>query len=245
MAMNTHTNVSTPGGSTYNVSGMASVDVDTTPQLGGNLDVNGNSIVSVSNGDITIAPDGTGVAIVVGDTYLSDGASGTEMRVYLDDGVSVPANESYVSITGNEITNAGAGAGALDINGVTRIDLNTGGSTRGQLFLSSMQWGVDVKPTSGASGSITLGTSTALWHSGFFSTEVETPKVSTASGDLTLEPNSDRVVLDGDRLNINTTHTPGSAGATGTAGDIVYDADYIYVCVATDTWKRVAILTWP
>ncbi len=39
---------------------MTSLLVDTTPQLGGNLDVNGNSIVSVSNGDITIAPNGSG-----------------------------------------------------------------------------------------------------------------------------------------------------------------------------------------
>jgi len=40
---------------------------DTTPQLGGNLDVNGNSLVSVSNGDITLAPNGTGKVIVSGD----------------------------------------------------------------------------------------------------------------------------------------------------------------------------------
>jgi hypothetical protein len=33
---------------------------DTTPQLGGNLDVNGNKIVSASNGDIVLEPDGTG-----------------------------------------------------------------------------------------------------------------------------------------------------------------------------------------
>jgi len=39
---------------------MTSLLVDTSPQLGGNLDVNGNSIVSVSNGDITIAPNGSG-----------------------------------------------------------------------------------------------------------------------------------------------------------------------------------------
>jgi len=37
---------------------------------------------------------------------------------------------------------------------------------------------------------------------------------------------------------------PASATATGTAGDIRYDADYIYICVATDTWKRAAISTW-
>ena len=39
---------------------MTSLLVDTSPQLGGNLDVNGNSIVSASNGDITIAPNGSG-----------------------------------------------------------------------------------------------------------------------------------------------------------------------------------------
>ena len=40
------------------------------------------------------------------------------------------------------------------------------------------------------------------------------------------------------------THTPASATATGTAGEIAWDADYIYICTATNTWKRVAIGTW-
>jgi len=35
---------------------------DTTPQLGGDLDVNGNKIVSTSNGDVEIEPNGTGNA---------------------------------------------------------------------------------------------------------------------------------------------------------------------------------------
>ncbi len=39
--------------------------------------------------------------------------------------------------------------------------------------------------------------------------------------------------------------TPASAAAAGVAGTILWDASYIYVCVATDTWKRVAIATWP
>lgn len=40
------------------------------------------------------------------------------------------------------------------------------------------------------------------------------------------------------------THTPASASATGTAGEVAWDADYIYICTATNTWKRVAISTW-
>lgn len=48
----------------------------------------------------------------------------------------------------------------------------------------------------------------------------------------------------GDRQIAVNAGTPASASATGTAGDVAWDADYIYVCTATDTWKRVAIATW-
>lgn len=41
-----------------------------------------------------------------------------------------------------------------------------------------------------------------------------------------------------------TASTPASASATGIAGTILWDASYIYVCTATNTWKRVAIATW-
>ena len=58
--------------------GLTEVVADTTPQLGGNLDVNGNDIVSVSNGNIDILPNGTGVVNLDGDgssggVSISDG----------------------------------------------------------------------------------------------------------------------------------------------------------------------------
>jgi len=37
---------------------------------------------------------------------------------------------------------------------------------------------------------------------------------------------------------------PATTGATGTAGELRYDANYLYVCTAANTWKRVAIATW-
>ena len=37
---------------------------------------------------------------------------------------------------------------------------------------------------------------------------------------------------------------PTSASDTGTAGDIAYDSNYVYICVATNTWKRSALSTW-
>ena len=45
-------------------------------------------------------------------------------------------------------------------------------------------------------------------------------------------------------LVLATTRTPASASATGTTGQIAWDASYIYVCTATNTWRRVAHGTW-
>jgi len=50
--------------------------------------------------------------------------------------------------------------------------------------------------------------------------------------------------VNGNRIRIATAKTPASATDTGTAGEICWDADYVYVCTATNTWKRTAIATW-
>jgi hypothetical protein len=44
--------------------GITDIVQDTTPQLGGSLDVNGQSIVSVSNANINLTPNGTGQTVV-------------------------------------------------------------------------------------------------------------------------------------------------------------------------------------
>jgi hypothetical protein len=48
----------------------------------------------------------------------------------------------------------------------------------------------------------------------------------------------------GDTVRLRTAKTPASAAAAGNAGDICWDTGFIYVCTATNTWKRVAIATW-
>ena len=50
--------------------------------------------------------------------------------------------------------------------------------------------------------------------------------------------------IDGDSIRLRQSKTPSSSSATGTAGQIAWDTNYIYICVATDTWKRVAVSTW-
>jgi hypothetical protein len=69
--------VSTNGGSSFTTintaSAMNNVVEDTTPQLGGDLDVNGKNIVSAtSNMDIQLVPNGTGVVTVASALKLND-----------------------------------------------------------------------------------------------------------------------------------------------------------------------------
>lgn len=66
---------------------------DTSPQLGGSLDVNGQSIVSVSNGNITITPDGSGKIVLDGQSFPN--ADGTAGQVLSTNGSAVI---SYVPV---------------------------------------------------------------------------------------------------------------------------------------------------
>lgn len=47
-----------------------------------------------------------------------------------------------------------------------------------------------------------------------------------------------------DSIIVMTPKTPASASDTGTTGQIAWDSNFIYVAVATNTWKRVAISTF-
>jgi hypothetical protein len=38
---------------------------------------------------------------------------------------------------------------------------------------------------------------------------------------------------------------PVANNSTGQTGTIAFDSDYIYVCIASNTWKRVGISSWP
>ena len=54
-------------------SGISNVVEDTTPQLGGNLDVNGNDIVTISNGNIELDPNGSGLVVFKGNSTKGSG----------------------------------------------------------------------------------------------------------------------------------------------------------------------------
>jgi len=85
---------------------------DTTPQLGGNLDVNGNSIVSTSNGNITIAPNGTGKVVISGDLQV-DGTTTTINSTTLD------VDDINITIAKGAANAAAANGGGITLEGPT------------------------------------------------------------------------------------------------------------------------------
>ena len=88
------TMVSTPG--------IASVLADTTPQLGGDLDVNGKDIVSASNGDIEVKPNGSGdirLVATTGTTIITRNDGSTSNNL---DNMNVTLNSNSTS-TGTSV----------------------------------------------------------------------------------------------------------------------------------------------
>jgi hypothetical protein len=115
---------------------------DTTPQLGGDLDVNGNKIVSTSNGNIEIEPNGTGDVILDTDQVLVGGGSEVgqlssngayDLKLVTNSGT----NSSYINIVDGANGNTQLypnGTGLTEIGGGTNagtIQLNCESNSHG------------------------------------------------------------------------------------------------------------------
>lgn len=70
--------------------------------------------------------------------------------------------------------------------------------------------------------------------------------IKRSSGNVGLGTQSPqrRLDINDSRIRLQKSFTPASSTATGLQGDIAWDADYVYVCVADNTWKRTALETW-
>ena len=134
---------------------------DTTPQLGGSLDVNGNSIVSVSNGAITIAPNGTGSVILNAPTGGIDIKSSPITTTTTNGNISLAPNGTGVVFINNglQLVNDYASSGFGIVSGTTstgillRANAAAGGANDPQIGLTS---GGGLSITPGATSTTTF-----------------------------------------------------------------------------------------
>jgi hypothetical protein len=107
--------------------GITDLVQDTTPQLGGNLDVNGNSIVSVSNGNIAITPNNTGSVVIDGLSHpQADGSAGQFLKT--DGSGNLSFDDPAFTLSYTKGTNTGD-------NSTTAFTINSGRSVNNVLVL--------------------------------------------------------------------------------------------------------------
>ena len=219
------------------------ITLPTDPQLGTTITVVDNGNAGTNN--ITIVPPsgvsingqtysvaGTGI-VIAGDhgglTLVSDGNNWTALRLSFNGSDDVSAGEaislstavSYFATEAAETATLAAGA-------------------EGQVKTLIMSAYV---------GSMTVNVSNAGWT------------VGGGAGDIVFDQKGDSCTLQfintawyivsnngcgfGNTIPVIAAAIPASASATGKAGSIAYDSTYLYVCISTNTWKRVALATWP
>ena len=153
--------------------GSTDVSADSTPQLGGDLDVNGNAIVSASNGNIAITPNGSGSVIIDGLSHPQ--ADGNAGQVLKTDGNGQLAFASVSSLAGAGIQNVSDDSspqlgGNLDV--VTHsiistsnrdINLTPNGSGKVVVGTNGIEFGDGTTQTSaGATTGFSIAMATAL-----------------------------------------------------------------------------------
>ena len=216
------TNVTTAmSGNTLTITGIAdTVVADTSPQLGGNLDVQTNSIVTTSDRDLKLAPNGTGKVLVGPGTesgkISSSGAHDLELST--NDGTS----SGFITITdgGNgNITVAPQGSGLVVVGNDTtkaQITSNTdqdieimtnSGTNSGKIIITDGANG-DISLTPNGTGEIKLGSGSAsakITSNGAHDMVINTNEgtnsgnitiVDGSNGNIELDPNgSGEIVL--------------------------------------------------
>lgn len=101
---------------------------DVTPQLGGNLDVNGQSIVSVSGGNIAITPDTSGRVVIDGLSYPA--ADGTASQVMVTDGAGNLSFASASSSLGSSLSLDGGSGWTIGVDGSNNLTFSYGGDVK-------------------------------------------------------------------------------------------------------------------
>jgi hypothetical protein len=153
----------------------------------------------------------------------------------------------------------------LQVNGTSQASISSGGAVRGTTFGARTSntgcfvfYGSGFNPKYGYNGEnqvefgyqvFNLGSTTRLqWSSGNIGTtdsvaSVDTGLIRSAAGVVKVtNGSSGDGTISGQLRSVGT--APATASDTGTAGDVRYDASYVYICTATNTWKRAALTTW-
>ena len=184
-----------------------------------------------------------------------------ELFASIPAGTAAAPSVAFEGYPGTGIYSSGANQVAISTNGTQSAVMDSSGRLD---VAAGIRVNTAGSVTSGFSNGVNIGTWDVLGYDAydivlggyrasqftalrFYASGTEYARIDS-SGRLLVGGSSDSggalLQVFGDRIRIGTAKTPASATATGTTGEIAWDANYIYVCTATNTWKRTAISTW-
>jgi len=192
----------------------------------GQLDFGGHNSSSLVNGKASIQAQAS-------QTWTPT-ANGTQLLFNVTaNGTTAPTLQFILTANGATFTNDVI-APYFQVN-------RPAGSSKPILYRSSGSTRWNMQATAGAESGGNVGSDWALdAHTDAGAYNFTALAISRSGGNATFYN-----LVTAPQLRVSLSNPPASATATGSAGLIRWDANYIYVCTATDTWKRVAIATWP
>lgn len=230
--------------------GSGNIAVQSTLVSGTNIKtVNGSSLLG--SGDLTISGgSSTLLALSAGSTTSPNSIYNLTANIPVDFRGSDASSIIFIDETNKRVGIRNSSPSyALDVQ-----------STTGTYPTASAR----IRGTGGGSGWV-FG-SYASGYAGIWSTNVGTPQTdnycflqgggttyvnSPGGGDIGFSISDTRVAsvrntgLSSTKFFVTALNTaPSSASDTGTLGEIRWGSDYVYLCTATNTWKRAALATW-
>jgi len=181
---------------------------------------------SSANGSVVISNTGIGGTAVTdsgGGGISIDATGGSSVLSLNPSGHAVGIGTSTASLT----TDTGLTGGLRIAATTTNADANLGLLPNGASNTSNIEWRNSSDTSNVGVFNIKLIGATAYLESLAIGTGTLPTTIDTSSMNLLIQST-----------------TPATSSSTGTAGWIAYDSNYVYVCVATNTWKRAAISTW-
>lgn len=228
-------------------------------------DAAGTGVEWASNIDVPGTLDVTGAATFDAAVRVPLGSAASPSLTFTGDtntGIYSPGADKVAISTGGSgrlfvDANGNVGVGLTSPSTTLSIGASASSSFDGGVCLNRGPSGYNFYEASDGTNSVIFGLDHTLtvakigsinsYPVGFFTGNTERFRCDS-SGRLLIGASSESggalLQVNGDRIRVGTAKTPASATATGTAGEICWDADYIYVCTAANTWKRTAITTW-
>jgi len=189
--------------------------------------------------------------------FSGAGASATVTQVFTDLVVGNVTGTVTGNVTGNvtgDVT--GNVTGDLTGNVTGNVSGNVTGDLTGDVTSTGSSSFSTVDINGGTVDGTIIGASSAA--AGTFTDITSTSTITAASVDINggdidgtnigaTTPDAGTftaLTTTGDSVRIQTSQTPASSSATGATGEIAWDSSYLYVCVATNSWKRIALSTF-